>query len=173
MQPVWAGDRPHPKVNNELPQGLMAIADITTFCFLCEMQFLELVFLDAKRALIVPAKTCGPSLGKKGWENKIHMIDVSHVAYCTVGTDPPGAPILTSRIWGWVTHPAYALLGTLRTYTEHNGNFMMSQLAFASLCATRCLQILDRALFLWGEVAEWKNIACPQGATCVEHQVFC
>lgn len=69
-QLVWAGDRPHPKISNELPQGLMAITNITTFCFLCEMQFLELVFLHAKRALIVPAKTCGPSLEKKGEKTK-------------------------------------------------------------------------------------------------------
>lgn len=70
MQLVWAGDRPHPRANNELPQGLMAITNITTFCFPCEMQFLELVLLDAKTALRVPAKTCGASLGKKGEKTK-------------------------------------------------------------------------------------------------------
>lgn len=43
----------------------MAITNVITFCFLCQAQFLELVILDTKRALIVPANTHGPPLEKK------------------------------------------------------------------------------------------------------------
>lgn len=118
---IWAGNGLHRRVSNKFPQGLMAITNIITFCFLCQAQFLELVILDTKRALIVPAKTHGPSLEKKARKTNYMWQMLVMLLIALLAQSPPVAPILMSRIWGWVRHTTHVFMDDLsihRTWWE-------------------------------------------------------
>lgn len=95
------------KSSNSFPWELIAVSNITTLSFLCWMQFLEFRALHIQKYNgICQGVQSFPWKEKKNiWENKLHMMDVSHGAYSTLGTISTWDSSTYIQELGWIRHP--------------------------------------------------------------------